>query len=233
MIRILYLRRHAGWNCIVIMLILIWVQCFENRDISGTSDIQMHVTGNSQPKNQGNMAQEHHTPTHKILFSKRTIMVLTNLRPESEFICRHEVIEIKKRYQAFEETATAMDMLVNYTVILKKLEVFNAPAPALKFDRLRIGILGLKLQVPPVQLCASGHRRTTRSQALAPLNCRWYCIQFMYKPQHLVRLLPIVVDGNCLKFNTPAAALEIDRLRIRILGLKLQVPPVQLCASGH
>ncbi|KAI7732079.1 hypothetical protein M8C21_031358, partial [Ambrosia artemisiifolia] len=35
------------------------------------------------------------------------------------------------------------------------------------------------------------------------------------------------------KFNAPAAALEIDRHRIGILGLKLQVPPVQLCASSH
>ncbi|KAI7728353.1 hypothetical protein M8C21_005012 [Ambrosia artemisiifolia] len=52
--------------------------------------------------------------------------------------------------------------------------------------------------------------------------CRWYCIQFQYTPQHLVRLLPIVVNGNCFKFKAPAAALEIDRLRIRILGLKLQ-----------
>ncbi|KAI7724641.1 hypothetical protein M8C21_004389 [Ambrosia artemisiifolia] len=62
---------------------------------------------------------------------------------------------------------------------------------------------------------------------------RWYCIQFQYTPQHLVWMMPIVVDGNCFKFNAPTAALEIDRLRIGILGLKLQVPRFQLCASGH
>ncbi|KAI7736870.1 hypothetical protein M8C21_014411, partial [Ambrosia artemisiifolia] len=67
------------------------------------------------------------------------------------------------------------------------------------------------------------HQRTTMvltNQRPESIDMRLECT-----PQHLVRLLPIIVDENCFKFNAPATALEIDQLRIGILGLKLQVLP--------
>ncbi|KAI7741573.1 hypothetical protein M8C21_027236 [Ambrosia artemisiifolia] len=112
---------------------------------------------------------------------------------------RHEVIELKKRYRAFEETVTTMDRL-EYTPqhLVRLLPIvmdgncfkFNAPvvsAYTLAFSKAVADCCGWKL---------------------------WYCIQFHYTPQHLVRLLPIVVDGNCFKFNAPTGSTRLP-LRLR------------------
>ncbi|MFS7902301.1 putative protein XRI1 [Helianthus anomalus] len=61
----------------------------DDMDISGTSDIRMHLTdsGNSQPKNQGNMVQEHHTPTRQnIIFKGKKSFIKTPTKMTSSVV---------------------------------------------------------------------------------------------------------------------------------------------------
>ncbi|KAI7743738.1 hypothetical protein M8C21_017707 [Ambrosia artemisiifolia] len=61
----------------------------DDMDISGTSDIRMHLTdsGNSQPKNQGTMVQEHHTPTRQnIIFKGKKSFIKTPAKMTSSVV---------------------------------------------------------------------------------------------------------------------------------------------------